>query len=83
MSEEVAMAVAIALGGMIVGFFLVAVTMWVIAEWDERKWRKRMNEIEEDSYSVQSIQEKLEADRKSEELVASILDELNGKGKPL
>ena len=45
MSEEIAMAMAIALGGMIVGFLLVAVTMWVIAEWDERKWRKRMNEI--------------------------------------
>jgi len=44
-SEEIAMAMAIALGGMIVGFLLVAVTMWVIAEWDERKWRKRMNEI--------------------------------------
>ena len=83
MSEEVAAAVAIALGGMIVGFLLVAVTMWAIAEWDERKWRKRMNEIEADSYSVHSIQEKLEADRKSEELMASILDELNGKGKPL
>jgi len=44
-SEEVAAAVAIALGGMIAGFLLVAVTMWAIAEWDERKWRKRMNEI--------------------------------------
>ena len=48
MSEEVAAAVAIALAGMIVGFFLVAVTMWAIAEWDERKWRKRMNKIVEE-----------------------------------
>ena len=45
MSDEVAAAIAIALGGMIVGFLLVAVTMWAIAEWDERKWRKRMNQI--------------------------------------
>ena len=45
MSEEVALFMAVALGGMVVGFFLVAVTMWAIAEWDERKWRKRMNEI--------------------------------------
>lgn len=48
MSDDVAVAMAIALGGMIVGFLLVAVTMWAIAEWDERKWRKRMNEIVEE-----------------------------------
>jgi len=47
-SEQVAAFMAVALGGMIAGFFLVAVTMWAIAEWDERKWRKRMNEIAEE-----------------------------------
>ena len=32
--------------GMITGFFLVALTMWATAEWDERKWRKRIEEIQ-------------------------------------
>jgi len=82
-SEEVAAFMAVAFGGMIVGFLLVAVTMWAIAEWDERKWRKRMNEIELDPFSVSSVKEKIEADRKSEELMSSILDELNGKGKSI
>ena len=48
MSDDVAGFFVVALLGMIAGFFLVAVTMWAIAEWDERKWRKRMNEIVEE-----------------------------------
>jgi hypothetical protein len=45
MSDEVVMFFAISLSAMLAGFFLVGLTMWAIAEWDERKWRKRMGEI--------------------------------------
>ena len=32
--------------GFFTGFGMVALTMWGVAEWDERKWRKRMEEIQ-------------------------------------
>ena len=38
------------LGGLFTGFTLVALTMWGIAEWDERKWRKRMDEIAREGF---------------------------------
>lgn len=31
---------------MFAGWVLAALVMWMVAEWDERKWRKRMEEIQ-------------------------------------
>lgn len=45
MSEDVLMIGAVILLSMIAGWVLIATVMWAIAEWDERKWRKRMSEI--------------------------------------
>ena len=39
-----------ALGGLLTVMILVAVIMWGVAEWDERKWRKRMEEIQREGF---------------------------------
>lgn len=37
------------LAGVITGMGIIALTMWAVAELDDRKWRKRMNEIMRES----------------------------------
>ena len=50
MSEDVAMTAAVILMSMIAGWLLAGIVMWAIAEWDERKWRKRMSEIASEGF---------------------------------
>lgn len=50
MTEEFVLYSLWVLGGIITGFVLMALTMWGIAEWDERKWRKRMDEIASEGF---------------------------------
>lgn len=38
------------LGGLLTGMILVALTMWGAAEWEERKWRKRMGQIASEGF---------------------------------
>lgn len=45
MSSDVLMIGSVILLSMIAGWVLIGTVMWAIAEWDERKWRKRMGEI--------------------------------------
>lgn len=45
MSDDIAMTAVVILGSMIAGWVLAGLVMRMIAEWDERKWRKRMEEI--------------------------------------
>jgi hypothetical protein len=45
MSSDVMMIGTVILLSMIAGWVLIGTVMWAIAEWDERKWRKRMGEI--------------------------------------
>lgn len=52
MSEDVAMTAAVILLAMIAGWLLAALVMWAISEWDERKWRRRMREIEFEQYDM-------------------------------
>ena len=50
MSEDVAMTAVVILLAMIAGWIMAAFVMWAIAEWDERKWRKRMDEIAREGF---------------------------------
>jgi len=44
------MTAVVILLAMIAGWVLAAFVMWAIAEWDERKWRKRMDEIAREGF---------------------------------
>ena len=62
MSEDVAMTAVVILLAMIAGWLLAALVMWAISEWDERKWRRRMREIEFEQYDMlNAIQENRQA----------------------
>lgn len=50
MSEDIAVIGVVILLSMIAGWVLMAAVMWAIAEWDERKWRKRMSEIASEGF---------------------------------
>jgi uncharacterized protein (DUF2062 family) len=38
------------LAGVITGMGIIALTMWAISEWDERRWRQRMSEIASEGF---------------------------------
>lgn len=50
MSEDVAMTAIVILGSMLAGWVLAALVLWMGAEWEERKWRKRMGEIAREGF---------------------------------
>ena len=50
MTGDILMVGLIILLSMIAGWVLIATVMWAIAEWDERKWRKRMGEIASEGF---------------------------------
>lgn len=45
MSQDAVNMALIVLLAMIGGWVLGGLVMWMIVEWDERKWRKRMRDI--------------------------------------
>lgn len=50
MTEQVVFYTLWVLGSILVGMGLIALTMWAISEWDERKWRQRMSEIASEGF---------------------------------